>query len=339
MTNLNTQLATKLETSDLGNITTEQLGYLENVNSDIQTQLDNKVEESVLGNVTADEIAYLDNVSSNIQTQLDEKAPFKAAEHVITVPYSPNYYKPMYENPDNGFAIYYRSKSTDVKGSNIYFQNVDTGLGDSDGNNEHQYGLRVGVDSSSTGRLVMYGTDTDLEICTSISSTNRNPDPVMTFKADGTVIMEDGHTFCGATNTEIGYLSGLTGNIQNQLTTVSQNTKGECMVTLLWDNSWEDNGGGNPVMSDYLNLGTGTSWIMSQDCTLNSYSVEIDKPTNTNNECHVLVIDMWINDSSQHGLFYFCGITDTTKYIQSVATNDSKLEINNVFFIHSSMLK
>ncbi len=65
---------------NLNNVTTTQIGYMENVTSDIQTQIDGKADTSAVGTkqdkvtgVTDTEIGYLSNVTSDIQTQLDAK--------------------------------------------------------------------------------------------------------------------------------------------------------------------------------------------------------------------------------------------------------------------------
>ncbi len=86
-------------TTSIGDISSEEIGYLNNVSSNIQSQLDAKLATSsaasiyapltdptfinsvvlpantAIGSVSSAEISYLDNVSSNIQSQLDAKAP------------------------------------------------------------------------------------------------------------------------------------------------------------------------------------------------------------------------------------------------------------------------
>ena len=76
-------------TTSIGDISATEIGYLDNVSSNIQTQLDAKAPTSSptftgtvglpsttsIGDVSGTEIGYLNNVTSNIQTQLDAKAP------------------------------------------------------------------------------------------------------------------------------------------------------------------------------------------------------------------------------------------------------------------------
>ncbi len=96
-------------TTSIGDITSAELGYLDNVSSNIQAQLDAKLATSsaasiyaplsdptfvssvtlpantTIGLVTSTEIGYLDNVTSNIQTQLDAKAPTASPTFTGTV--------------------------------------------------------------------------------------------------------------------------------------------------------------------------------------------------------------------------------------------------------------
>lgn len=96
-------------TTSIGDISSAELGYLDNVSSNIQTQLDAKLSTSsaasiyaplsdptflssvilpantTIGTVSSAEIGHLDNVSSNIQTQLDAKAPTASPTFTGTV--------------------------------------------------------------------------------------------------------------------------------------------------------------------------------------------------------------------------------------------------------------
>lgn len=58
-------------TTTIGDISSTELSYLNNVSSAIQTQLNNK--QAVVANVSDTEIGYLDGVTSAIQTQLNNK--------------------------------------------------------------------------------------------------------------------------------------------------------------------------------------------------------------------------------------------------------------------------
>ena len=58
-------------TTTIGDVSSTELSYLNNVSSAIQTQLDNK--QAVVANVSDTEIGYLDGVTSAIQTQLNNK--------------------------------------------------------------------------------------------------------------------------------------------------------------------------------------------------------------------------------------------------------------------------
>ena len=58
-------------TTTIGDVSSTELGYLNNVSSAIQTQLDNK--QAVVANVSDTEIGYLDGVTSAIQTQINTK--------------------------------------------------------------------------------------------------------------------------------------------------------------------------------------------------------------------------------------------------------------------------
>jgi len=90
-------------TTSIGDVSSTEIGYLNNVSSAIQTQLDAKLASSTaastyapladatltgtvtlpsdtsIGDVSATEIGYLNNVSSAIQTQIDAKAPIANA--------------------------------------------------------------------------------------------------------------------------------------------------------------------------------------------------------------------------------------------------------------------
>ena len=58
-------------TTTIGDISSTELSYLNNVSSAIQTQLNNK--QAVVANVSDTEIGYLDGVTSAIQTQINNK--------------------------------------------------------------------------------------------------------------------------------------------------------------------------------------------------------------------------------------------------------------------------
>ena len=57
--------------TSIGDVSSTEIGYLNNVSSSIQTQLDNK--QSVVADVSDTEIGYLNGVTSLIQTQIDGK--------------------------------------------------------------------------------------------------------------------------------------------------------------------------------------------------------------------------------------------------------------------------
>jgi len=68
-TNLTNGLAGKQDT--VTGVSSTEIGYLDGVTSSIQTQLNNK--QGVVANVSDTEIGYLDGITSNIQNQLDAK--------------------------------------------------------------------------------------------------------------------------------------------------------------------------------------------------------------------------------------------------------------------------
>ncbi len=96
-------------TTSIGPVSGTEIGYLNNVSSNIQDQLDAKLatasaasiyapianasltgnvslpSTTTIGNVSAEEISYLNNVSSAIQTQLDAKAPIDSPTFTGTV--------------------------------------------------------------------------------------------------------------------------------------------------------------------------------------------------------------------------------------------------------------
>ena len=70
-------------TTTIGDISSTEISYLNNVSSAIQTQLDAK--QAVVANVSDTEISYLNGVTSAIQTQIDLKAPLAAPTFTGTV--------------------------------------------------------------------------------------------------------------------------------------------------------------------------------------------------------------------------------------------------------------
>lgn len=86
-------------TTSIGNVTSDEIGYLDGVTSSIQTQLDNKADSATvsttyapindpsftgnvslptsttIGNVSSTELGHISTVTSNVQDQLDAKAP------------------------------------------------------------------------------------------------------------------------------------------------------------------------------------------------------------------------------------------------------------------------
>jgi hypothetical protein len=57
--------------TSIGDVSSDEIGYLNGVTSSIQAQLDNK--QGIVTNVSSDEIGYLNGVTSSIQVQLDNK--------------------------------------------------------------------------------------------------------------------------------------------------------------------------------------------------------------------------------------------------------------------------
>lgn len=96
-------------TTSVGDVSSDEIGYLNGVTSAIQTQLDNKADSATVattyaplnspnftgdvvlpstttvGSVSATELAYVANVTSDIQDQLDDKAPIESPTFTGTV--------------------------------------------------------------------------------------------------------------------------------------------------------------------------------------------------------------------------------------------------------------
>ena len=281
--------------------------------------------DTTLCGADKDEVGRLIGVTDNIQTQLDDKQtqlnakmPFQGGDHTIEVLTPENYYKPKFENSNKGIAVYYRSTHATAPASCFtYYQNNNTGLGASQGlNAEHVQGLKVGVTDSGIGQLVMHGVDKDFQICTSVSATDRSPDPVMTFNGGGTVIMETGKTFCGATNDEIGYLSGLTGNIENRLGQIS--TFNTTLTTHLnWQSTWRSPTFYKVQLHDVDSTSIlGSCYMAPADMTVASVAISILNTTSTNTR-HRFVLKFHVNGVQIGTMGYVIGITTTSNhYIQ-----------------------
>ena len=192
-------------------VTSTELGYLDNVTSNVQTQLDAK-QATITGGastivtnnlttsrvltsnssgkvmasstITSTELGYLDGVTSNIQTQLDDKST-NITGSATTI--------------DTETITASRALVTDGSGKVAVSAVTSTELGYLDNVTSN---VQTQLDAKS-GSITGSARTIDTEI---LSGTR-----AMVTNTDGTVAVSD------VTSTELGYLDGVTSNVQTQL--------------------------------------------------------------------------------------------------------------------------
>ena len=194
-------------------VTDTELGYLDGVTSNIQTQLDSKTssvtgaastivstdltaDRALLSNssgkvavsdVTSTELGYLDGVTSSVQTQIDTKqAVITGAPSTV-----------LSSNLSNNIVVVSNS-SGKLASSSV----STTSLGYLDATSS----IQTQIDSKQA---------TITGAATSIDTENLTASRALVSDTNGKVAVSD------VTSTEIGYLDGVTSNIQTQLNTIS----------------------------------------------------------------------------------------------------------------------
>lgn len=194
----------------VSSVTATELGYLSGVTSNVQTQLDSKISSAngaistvvnsnltasralvsnssgkiAVSSVTSTELGYLSGVTSNIQTQLDSK--ISAANGAISTVVSSNLTasRALISNANGKIAV---SSITSTKLG--YLTDVTSNI-------QSQID---GKQASITGAA------------TTITSSNLTTSRALISNSSGKVAVSS------VTSTELGYLSGVTSNIQTQL--------------------------------------------------------------------------------------------------------------------------
>ncbi len=188
-------------TTSIGNVSSTELGYLDGVTSAIQTQLDAKASSSHT-HTTAD----ISNVSAAMRT-------------FLTTPTSGNLASAITGETGSGDLVF--STSPALTSPSIVWPNltlnptVSTSLGRLTRDGET---LKLGMGNSQT---VTFTNDEDLVIAQS-QVTNLTTDlaakaPVASPTFTGTVTLPSDTSIGDVSSTELGYLDGVTSNIQTQL--------------------------------------------------------------------------------------------------------------------------
>jgi hypothetical protein len=200
---IQTQLNAKLSSADaattyqaiVSGVSNTEIGYLDGLTGSIQDQLDNK--QAVVSGVSNTEIGYLDGVTGAIQGQLDDKAPIASPTFTGTV--------------------------SGVTATHVGLGNVDN---TSDANKPVSTATQTaldlkqdkvsGVSDTEIGYLngVTSAIQTQLDDKSTASKTETLSNKTIN---DPTIVIGAGLGNITITNTEIGYLTGVTSNIQTQL--------------------------------------------------------------------------------------------------------------------------
>ena len=215
--------------SDLSNkqdkvsgVSDTEIGYLDGVTSNVQAQLDAKLAsttaastyQTIVSGVSNTEIGYLDGVTSNVQAQLDAKAALAGAAFTGNISTTGNL------TVDGNFTV--NGSNVLVSATQIQVEDTILQLGHQNSNTSVDLGIVVGYDDSGVKHagLVKDVSDSKWKLFKGVSD---EPGTTVNFSQatlDNLAVgaLEASSLTVGSvSNTEIGYLDGVTSNVQAQL--------------------------------------------------------------------------------------------------------------------------
>ena len=225
-------------TSDLANkqdkvsaVSDTEIGYLDGVTSAIQTQIDSKAplasptftgtvtlpSNTSVGNVSNTELGYLDGVTSNVQAQLDAKANLSGASFTGNVSTTGDL------TVDGNFTV--NGSNVLVSATQIQIEDTLLQLGHTNAGNTTDLGIFASYndgtqkhsglvkDVSDSGKWKLFDGVTS-EPGATVNFAQGSLDNLVVNGLEATTL-----TVGSVSNTEIGYLDGVTSNVQAQINT------------------------------------------------------------------------------------------------------------------------
>lgn len=210
---------------DGATLSTTELNYVDGVTSSIQTQLNDKLNsttasttyQAIVSGVSDTEIGYLNGVTSAIQDQLDDKAPLASPTFTGTT---------VVNDLEIGGSLTFSGTATEISSTNTVIEDPLIYLADGNPGNINDLGFVANyndgtyahtglVKDASTGSWKLFKGVTD-EPTNTVNFAQGSLDDLEVGGLTATSI-----TVGDVSNTEIGYLNGVTSSIQDQIDDVA----------------------------------------------------------------------------------------------------------------------
>ena len=208
--------------ASIGNVSNQEIQYLDGVTSAIQTQLDSKQDK--VTNVSDVEISFLDGVTSSIQTQLDSKQNKLSNVSDTEIGYL--------DGVTSSIQTQIDAKLNSVDATATYAPiSSPTFTGTVYGITKEMVGLGNADNTSDANKPISTATQTalDLKLNTADAASTYAPIAAPTFT--GTVVLPETTSIGTVSATEIGYVDGVTSSIQTQLNTSATNLSNHSSAT------------------------------------------------------------------------------------------------------------
>ena len=195
----------------VGSATSTEVSYLSGVSSAIQTQMDGK--QAIVSGVSDTEIGYLDGVTSAIQTQIDGKQAIVSGVSDTEIGYLDGVTSAIQTQIDSKQATITGAATTiddtDLTASRAVISNASGKIAISDVTST-ELGYLDGVTSAvqtqiDSKQAILTGATT------TVTGSNLTASRAVVSNSSGKVAVSD------VTDTELGYLDGVTSGIQSQL--------------------------------------------------------------------------------------------------------------------------
>ena len=229
ISNLTSDLASKQD--KISGVSDTEIGYLDGVTSNVQAQINAKApsasptftgtvvlpSDTSVGNVSSTELGYLDGVTSNVQAQLNAKAALSGASFTGSISTTGDL------TVDGNFTV--NGSNVIVSASQIQVEDTLLQLGHTNSGNTTDLGLFASYndgtqkhsglvkDVSDSGKWKLFDGVTS-EPGTTVNFAQGSLDTLVVGALETTTL-----TVGNVSNTELGYLDGVTSNVQAQINT------------------------------------------------------------------------------------------------------------------------
>lgn len=229
ISNLTSDLASKQD--KISGVSDTEIGYLDGVTSNVQAQINAKApsasptftgtvvlpSDTSVGNVSSTELGYLDGVTSNVQAQLNAKAALSGASFTGSISTTGDL------TVDGNFTV--NGSNVLVSASQIQVEDTLLQLGHTNSGNTTDLGLFASYndgtqkhsglvkDVSDSGKWKLFDGVTT-EPGTTVNFAQGSLDTLVVGALETTTL-----TVGNVSNTELGYLDGVTSNVQAQINT------------------------------------------------------------------------------------------------------------------------